>query len=234
MENVAVGGKRRAGPQTDIGQQTLPAPGDIPRQRGRRLLRSFDHFVGQSRRNGLLGCEPAAVAVVLGHQGLELRGRTPRTGCIDRGDTRIGLVQQVDLPGDLRGISLGRTDGRVDQIEGIGRQETAPLRRRLGDDRRSRGRIAVTAGRDPRRKLPERVVDQQRVVHVAARRADVDHHLRGLDLRNAPQGVAETLVGRHPGVRLFELPLLGYADGPFDVDLADPGRVVDLNFRFHD
>jgi len=78
------------------------------------------------------------------------------------------------------------------------------------------------------------VVDQQRVVHVAARRADVDHHLRGLDLRNAPQGVAETLVGRHPGVRLFELPLLGYADGPFDVDLADPGRVVDLNFRFHD
>ena len=84
-------------------------------------LRSFDHFVGQSRRNGLLGCEPAAVAVVLGHQGLELRGRTPRTGCIDRGDTRIGLVQQVDLPGDLRGISLGRTDGRVDQIEGIGR-----------------------------------------------------------------------------------------------------------------
>ena len=26
----------------------------------------------------------------------------------------------IDLPGDLRGISLGRTDGRVDQIEGIG------------------------------------------------------------------------------------------------------------------
>ena len=223
MEDVAVGGLSRPGPQADAGEQALPAPGDVLRQRGGRPFRRFDHLVGEPCRDGLFGREPAAVAVVLGHQGLELRGRASRTGGVDRGDAPVGLVQEVEFSGDLRGIALGRADRRVDQVEGVGRDFAASLRCRLRNDRRRRGRVAVAAGGDACRKLPQGVVDQQCVVHVAARRTNVDHDLRAFDLRDAPQGAAEAFVGRHPRFGVVELPLLGDADGPFDVDLADLG-----------
>ena len=233
VQHAAVGGFFLSGPQADAGEQTLPAPpGDVPGQR-RRPSGGFDHFVGEPRRNGLFGRQPAAVAVVLGHQGFELLGRASRTGGVDRGDAGVGLVQQIELSGDLRGVSLGRTDRRVNQIEGVRRDFAAPFRGRLRDDRRGRGRVAVAAGGDACRQLPQGVVDQQGVVHVAARRADVDHHFRGFDPGDALQGLAETLVGRHPGFGVVELPLLGDADHPFDVHEAGVVAVGDLNVGLH-
>jgi len=76
-------------------------------------------------------------------------------------------------------------------------------------------------------------VDQECVVDVAARRADVDHDLRGVDPGDALHRVAELLVGCDARFGLVELPLFRYADGAFDLDAADAGAVFDLDFRFH-
>nr|DAF45440.1 MAG TPA: hypothetical protein [Siphoviridae sp. ctBLh2] len=232
VEDVAPLGERLPGAQADAAQQPLPSAGEVAGQ-CRDAARLIGHAVGQPRPDGLLGREPAAVAVVLGHQGFELPDRTTRPGGVEPGDACVGLPEQLDLCGELRGVAFGGADRVVDQVEGVGRDFAASGRGGLCDDRRGRGRVSVTAGGDAPRKGPEGVVNQQGVVHVASRRADLDDHLRALDPGDAPERLPEPFVGGHPAVGCLELPLFGDTDRPFDLDAAEVGPVVDLDFGFH-
>ena len=63
---------------------------------------------------------------------------------------RVGLAEQVEFSRYLCGVAFGGTDGRVDQVEGVGRDFAAAGRCGLCDDRRRRGRVTVTAGGDVR------------------------------------------------------------------------------------
>ena len=112
------------------------------------MPRRIGHDVGQTGRDGLFGRQPAAVAVVFCHQGFELGRRASRTGGIDCGDARVGLAQQVEFAVQLGGVAFGGADGRVYQVEGVGRYFAAAGRRGLRDDRRRRGCVPVAAGRD--------------------------------------------------------------------------------------
>ena len=135
-------GSSCSGPQADARRADAPSPGRRSGPATTTVRRFRHHFVGEPRRNGLFGRQPAApVAVVLGHQGFELLGRASRTGGVDRGDAGVGLVQQMEVSGDLRERFLvGRTDRRVNQIEGVRRDFAAPFPRPSLRDRSSRPR----------------------------------------------------------------------------------------------
>ena len=234
VENVA----SRFGPgcrRADAGacEQTLPVSHDLLGQRLRPSRLFADDAVRQSRRQRLVRREPAAVAVVFGHQGRELLRRASRTGGIDPGQAFVGLPEQVELPFHLVGVAFGRARRPVDQVEGVGRYFACAVRCGLCDDRRRRGGVSVAAGRHRAPQRAERVVDQQGVVHVSARRPDVDRHLLCVDGCDSADGVAEFLVGGYAGSGVVELPRFGYADRAFDVDFAASGRVADFDLRLH-
>ena len=158
-----------------MGEEFFPAAHSVLGLLFGRFFFCAHNRVGQPRRNRLFGREPAAVAVVLGHQRLELLCGASRAGGIDFGQPAVGLAKQVEFAAQFRRIALGGADGGVDQVEGIGRNFAAALAGGLRDDGGGRGGVAVAAGRDAARELAQSVVDEQRVVDVAARRANVDH-----------------------------------------------------------
>ena len=94
-------------------------------------------------------------------------------------------------------------------------------------------RIAVAAGDDVSVERREGFVDQQGVVYVAARRADIDDDFRSVDFAQPVEAVPEFFVGGYARRGLVELPLLGDADHPFDVHEAGVVAVGDLNVGLH-
>lgn len=118
-------------------------------------------------------------------------------------------------------------------VEGVGRYFAASLRCGLCDDCGRRSRIAVAAGDDVSVERREGLVDQQGVVYVAARRADIDDDFRGVDFAQPVEAVPEFFVGGYARRGLVELPLLGDADHPFDVHEAGVVAVGDLNVGLH-
>lgn len=91
----------------------------------------------------------------------------------------------------------------------------------------------AVAGDDVSVERREGLVDQQGVVYVAARRADIDDDFRGVDFAQPVEAVPEFFVGGYARRGLVELPLLGDADHPFDVHEAGVVAVGDLNVGLH-
>ena len=218
---------------------TVGRPVTLLRRQGRALGKynprhqPVEDAVGKTRRYGLLGRKPAAPAVVLGHKRRVELLPAARTLGVELRQTYVGLVQQLRTRGQSLGIALDRTLRIVDQVEGVRRDLAAPLVRSLRYDRRGRSRIAVAACGDTRPERPQRLVYEQRVVHVASRRADVHYYGRRRYLRYARHLAAELLVGRNPALVAAELPLLGYAYRALDVDVTRLGFVSDCDFRLH-
>ncbi len=234
MQDVAVFGQgcRRFGLDAQHVQQPLPAADAVFRFFRRRFFVCVDDRVGQSRRYGLFRRKPASVAVVFVHQRFEFCRFAASPHCIEFRQPAVGLLQQFQFAAQFRRIAFRRAVRLVDQVERIGRDLAASFARRLGDDRRRRGRVAVAAGRDAAVDAAQGVVDQQGVVHVAARRADVDYHFRRFDFADARHRFTKPVVGRDPLFGFVELPRFGYADRAFDVDVAGPGVVFDSDVRF--
>ena len=159
--------------------------------------------------------------------------RASRPSGVEGGQPFVGLAEQFGAGFQLCGVALCGAGRRVHQVERPCRDFAPSFRCGLCDERRGRGHVAVAAGGHFGVERRQRVVDQQRVVHVAARRADVDHHLRGVERCDARHRVAELFVGGHAVVGRCELPLFGYTDRPLDIDVADVGRISDLNVGFH-
>ena len=218
---------------------TAGRPVTLLRRQGRPLGKynprhqPVEDAVGKARRYGLLSRKPAAPAVVLGHKRRVELLPAARTLGVELRQTYVGLVQQLRTRGQSLGIALDRTLRIVDQVEGVRRDLAAALVRSLRYDRRGRSRIAVAACGDTRPERPQRLVYEQRVVHVASRRADVHYYGRRRYLRYARHLAAELLVGRHPALIAAELPLLGYAYRALDVDVTRLGFVSDCDFRLH-
>ena len=216
-----------------------PAAGSV---RGRRCA---GRSRSASRRTHARGPLPVAVsaswtmrsaspvAVVFPHQRLEVGLRASRTRGIHLGQPFVGLAQQVEPCGQLVGVALRGAHRTVDQIEGVGRELAAARRCGLSDDRGRRGGIAVAAGGDATPERTEGVVNEQRVVHVAARRSDVHDHLRGADPADLFHRSAETLPGGDLAGSGVELFLFGYADRAFDVDPAASRVPDDLDVGLH-
>ena len=235
MEDVAVGGKGVCRTdESQLAEQLAPLSGRRRLCR-RRFFRSggFDDPIDESGGECLLRREPAAGAVVFGHQEGELLRSAARTGGIDLRQACVGFAEQVDAGRKLFGIAFGGADRIVDQVEGVGRYFAASLRCGLCDDCGRRSRIAVAAGDDVSVERREGLVDQQGVVYVAARRADIDDDFRGVDFAQPVEAVPEFFVGGYARRGLVELPLLGDADHPFDVHEAGVVAVGDLNVGLH-
>ena len=200
-----VGGSRRA-VQTERRQQPVPAAREVPHGRPFAFGRfaSLDDPVGQPRRDGLFGREPAAVAVVLGHPLRKLFLRASRPSGVEGGQPFVGLAEQFGAGFQLCGVALCGAGRRVHQVERPCRDFAPSFRCGLCDERRGRGHVAVAAGG-----------------HFGVERCDARHR------------VAELFVGGHAVVGRCELPLFGYADRPLDIDVADVGRISDLNVGFH-
>ena len=83
----------------------------------------------------------------------------------------------------------------MNQVHSVARNLTATVVGGLCDDRGCRGGVAVAACGDVGIEAHQGVVDEQCIVHVASRRADVHHHLRGGDLGYAGHLLAEPVEG---------------------------------------
>ena len=178
--------------ESQLAEQLAPLSGRRRLCR-RRFFRSggFDDPIDESGGECLLRREPAAGAVVFGHQEGELLRSAARTGGIDLRQACVGFAEQVDAGRKLFGIAFGGADRIVDQVEGVGRYFAASLRCGLCDDCGRRSRIAVAAGDDVSVERREGLVDQQGVVYVAARRADIDDDFRGVDFAQPVEAVPE-------------------------------------------
>jgi hypothetical protein len=80
---------------------------------------------------------------------------------------------------------------------------------------------------------PQGFVNQEGIVHIAPRRADVNHHLTLLDGGYALQRLAKALVGGYALIGVVELPLFGDSNDPLDLDLAALSPIVNENFVLH-
>ena len=81
--------------------------------------------------------------------------------------------------------------------------------------------------------VEQSIVDEQRIVHIATRRADVHDHVCGRHACDALNLTTEGLEGGHTLLALFELMLLVDADRALDVDVAGLCFVSDCDFGLH-
>ena len=94
-------------------------------------------------------------------------------------------------------------------------------------------RVAIAACCDVCTCRAQRLVDEQRIVHIATRRADVYHDLRVANVGDARHTLLESLIGSHTTLRVVELPLFGESNSTLDVDYCAVDLVFDLDLWIH-
>ena len=121
----------------------------------------------------------------------------------------------------------------MNQVHSVCRNLATTLICGLCDDCCCRGCVAVAARCDACIKTLQSIVDEQRIVHVATRRADVHHNVCGVNLGYACHLLAECLEGSYTRCGVLELILLGHSDCTLDVDVAGLCFVSDCDFGLH-